>query len=169
MKGIRIGAFALVVLAVGIAITGCGSSKTHGEEGTLTLTEPGGAGSGKSFGIIGQATEKGIKPGNGFAFSSPLEESGGKTVGEINAVCIATQPSPGQGINGTCSGTASVPGGGFAINAGGKEVGGGGVSGSITGGTGKYAGAVGTFTSKEESAGGGEEGPSTLTFNYTLP
>ncbi|HEY2334179.1 MAG TPA: hypothetical protein VGH58_04120 [Solirubrobacterales bacterium] len=169
MKSIRIGLWALAVLAIAIAIAGCGSSKTHGEEGTLKLTEPGSAGSGKSFGIIGQATKKGIKPGNGFAFSSPLEESGGKTVGEINAICIATQPSPGEGINGTCSGTATVPGGGFALNVGGKEVGGGGVSGSITGGTGKYAGAVGTFTSKEEGAGSGEEGPSTLIFNYTLP
>lgn len=167
MKGIRIGAFALVVLAVGFAIAGCGSSKTHGEEGTVTLTEPGG--NSGSFGVIGKASENNVQPGNGFAFSSPLEDSAGKSVGELNAFCLATQPSPGEALGGTCSGTATVPGGGFALNAGGKEVLGGNVSGSIVGGTGKYAGAVGTFSSKEEGGGGGEEGPATLTFDYTLP
>ena len=169
MKAVRIGLFALAVLGIGVAIAGCGSSSTHGEEGTLTLTEPGGGGSGKSFGVIGKATEKGVEPGNGFAFSAPLEESGGgKSVGEINAFCIATQPSPGEGLHGTCSGTATVPGGSFALNVGAKEVGSN-VEGAIVGGTGKYNGAVGNFSSKEEGGSGHEEGPSTLTFKYILP
>jgi len=163
MRGMRIGLFGLAALVIGIAIAGCGSSSTHGEEGTLTLTEPGAKG---SFGIIGKASEKSIKPGNGFAFSTPLEDSSGKSVGELNAFCIATQPSPGEALDGTCSGTATVPGGGFALNVGGKEILGS-VSGAIVGGTGKYAGAIGTFSSKEE--GSGENAPSTLTFNYTLP
>jgi hypothetical protein len=146
---------------------GCGSDETHRSEGTVTLTEPSESG-GKNFGIIGTVTGKKLKVGTGFGFSAPLQESGGKTVGEIDAFCIGTQPSPGEAINGTCSGTATVPGGGFALNVGGKEIGGE-VSGAIVGGTGKYAGAVGTFTSKEESAGKGEEGSSTLTFHHTLP
>lgn len=164
MKGIRMGLFGLVVLAVAVAIAGCGSSSSHGEEGTLTLTEPGGETG--SFGIIGKASQKSIDPGNGFAFSSPLEDSSGKTVGELNAICIATQPSPGEALGGTCTGTATVPGGSFALSAGGKEVLGENVSGAIVGGTGKYAGAVGTFATKEE---GGENGPTTNTFSYTLP
>lgn len=167
MRGTRIGLCAIVVLVVGLAIGGCGSDETHGSEGTLTLTEPTESG-GKHFGIIGRPTGRQLKAGTGFAFSAPLQESGGKKVGEINAFCIATQPSPGEAINGTCSGTAAVPGGEFALNVGGKEIGGS-VSGAIVGGTGKYAGAVGTFTSEEESSGKGEEGPSTLTFEYTLP
>jgi hypothetical protein len=167
MKGMKLGLSVFAVLAIGVAISGCGSDGTHGSEGTVTLTEPAESG-GKNFGLIGRPTKKILEPGTGFAFSAPLQESGGKTVGEINAFCIATQPSPGESLNGTCSGTANVAGGGFALNVGGKGIGGD-VSGAIVGGTGKYAGAVGTFTSKEESAGKGEEGPSTLTFNYTLP
>jgi hypothetical protein len=168
MKGIQIGLCVLAVLVVGVAVAGCGSSSSHGEEGTLTLTEPGGEGHGKTFGIIGKATEKGVEAGNGFAFSAPLEESGGKAAGEINAFCIATQRSPGEGLHGTCSGAATVPGGSFALNVGAKEVGND-VEGAIVGGTGKYNGAVGNFSSKEEGGSGSEEGPSTLTFNYTLP
>jgi hypothetical protein len=167
MKSMKLGLWILAVLAIAVAISGCGSDGTHGSEGTLTLTEPAESG-GKHFGVIGKVTGRTIGVGNGFAFSAPLQESGGKTVGEINAFCIATQPSPGESLNGTCSGTAEVAGGGFALNVGGKGIGGD-VSGAIVGGTGKYAGAVGTFTSKEESAGSGEEGPSTLTFHYTLP
>ena len=167
MKGMKLGLSVLAVLAIGVAISGCGSDGTHGSEGTVTVTEPAESG-GKHFGFIGKPTRRSIEAGSGFAFSAPLQESGGKTVGEINAFCIATQPSPGESLNGTCSGTANVSGGGFALNVGGKGIGGD-VSGAIVGGTGKYAGAVGTFTSKEESAGSGEEGPSTLTFDYTLP
>jgi len=167
MRGRWVGLCALALLVVGLAIGGCGSDETHGSEGTVTLTEPA-EGGGKHFGIIGRVTGRTFKAGTGFAFSAPLQESGGKTVGEINAFCLATQPSPGEAINGTCSGTAAVPGGEFALNVGGKEIGGT-VSGAIVGGTGKYEGAVGTFTSKEESSGNGEEGPSTVTFHYILP
>ena len=167
MRGLRYGILVLVVLSSGLAILGCGSDETHGSEGTVTLKEPTESG-GKSFGIIGKPTKKGLKAGTGFAFSAPLQESG-KTVGELSAFCIATKPSPPEGISGTCSGTAIVPGGSFALNVGGKEIGGT-VNGAIVGGTGKYAGAVGTFTSVEEGGGGGEEErPSTLTFRYTLP
>jgi hypothetical protein len=87
-------------------------------------------------------------------------------VGELNAVCIATQHSPSEGINGTCSGTATVTGGSFALNVGGTEIGDE-VSGAIVGGTGKYEGAYGAFKSVEH--GSGQNAPSTLTFEYTLP
>ncbi len=120
MKGMKLGLSVLAVLAIGVAISGCGSDGTHGSEGTVTLTEPAESG-GKHFGFIGKPTRRSIEAGSGFAFSAPLQESGGKTVGEINAFCIATQPSPGESLNGTCSGTANVSGGGFALNVGGKE------------------------------------------------
>jgi hypothetical protein len=165
MRNIRIAALALMALAALVALAGCGSSKTHGEEGSVKFTEPGGE-TGKTFGVIGKASEKSVGPGNGFAFSSPLQSSEKKTVGEINAVCIATQPSPGNALSGTCTGTATVPGGTFALNVGGKEAAGNHVSGAIVGGTGKYNGAVGNFNSKGT---GGENSPETLTFNYILP
>jgi hypothetical protein len=164
MKRITQAVPALVVLTLAALVAGCGSSSTHGAEGTVKLIEPGGE-TGKTFGVIGNVDKKGVEAGNGFAFSSPLEDSSGKAVGEVNAVCFATQPSPGEELNGTCTGTAAVPGGGFALNVGGKV--GNGVSGAIVGGTGKYAGAVGTFSSKPD--GSGENAPETLTFNYTLP
>ncbi len=164
MKRIRIAVPVLAVVALAVIVAGCGSSSTHGEEGTLKLIEPGGE-TGKTFGLIGNASKKGVEAGNGFAFSTPLEDSSGNTVGEINAMCVATKPSPGEELNGTCTGTASVPGGGFALNVGGKV--GNGVTGAIVGGTGKYAGAVGTFSSKPN--GSGENAPETLTFNYILP
>jgi hypothetical protein len=150
---------AVVLLA---ALAGC-SDNTHGEESTLKLTEPGG--NSGSFGVIGHPTRGKLGPGSGFAFSTPLQDSSKKTVGELDAVCIATQPSPPEALKGTCSGTATVPGGDLALNAGGTI--GNGVSGSIVGGSGKYAGATGTFTSKP--TGGGENSPSADTFEIILP
>jgi hypothetical protein len=165
MRRVRIAVLGLGAVVALVALAGCGSSKTHGSEGTLHFTEPGG--NAGSFGVIGKASEKGISPGNGLAFASPLQNSEKKTVGEINAACIVTQPSPGETLNGTCSATATVPGGTFALNLGGKEIGNGGHAGAIVGGTGKYNGALGNFSSKKTSSG--ENSPETLTFNYILP
>lgn len=164
MRSIRTAVLALGVVAALVALAGCGSSKTHGAEGTLKLIEPGG--NTGSFGVIGKVTGKSIPPGDGLAFSSPLQNSEKKTVGEINAFCIATQPS-GENLNGTCSATATVPGGTFALNLGGKWIGNGGHTGAIVGGTGKYNGALGTFSSVKN--GGGEHPSETLTFSYILP
>ncbi len=164
MKNIRIAVVTVGAVAALVALAGCGSSKTHGAEGTLKLTEPAG-GAGKTFGIIGKASEKSVSAGSGYAFSTPLQ-SEKKTVGEINAECIATQPSSGESLNGTCSATATVPGGTFALSLGGKSVGGKtGKSGAIVGGTGKYNGAVGNFV----TSSGSENSPSPVTFNYILP
>ncbi len=165
MKNVRIAVIALGALVALTAIAGCGSSKTHGSEGTLHFTEV--KGNGASFGVIGKASAKGISPGNGLAFSSPLQNSEKKTVGEINAACIVTQPSPSETLNGTCTATATVPGGTFALNLGGKEIGGGGHTGAIVGGTGNYNGALGNFSSKK--TGSSENSPETITFNYILP
>ncbi len=156
--GIRVGLIVLAAVVAGVGFAGC-SDDTHGETTTLKLLEPGGETG--TFGIIGSATQKGVKPGNGFAFSSPLQEpSSKKNVGELVATCIATKPSTGDSIHGQCTGTAIVPGGTLALNVGGDA--GNNVSGAITGGTGKYAGATGTFTSI------GKNGQ-TDTYNITLP
>jgi hypothetical protein len=152
--------WALSALVAMLALAGC-SDKTHGSQQTLNLTEPGG--NAGTFSPIGHVTRNSAPPGSGFAFSTPLQDSSKKTVGELNAVCIGTQPSKPQALKGTCTGTATVPGGQLALNVGGTI--GNGVSGSIVGGTGSYAGATGTFDSK--STGGG--GPMNDTFNITLP
>ncbi len=164
MRQIRIAVLAVGAVAALVALAGCGSSKTHGAKGTLKFTNPGNS---NSTVPIGKATAKGLPPGSGIATSNPLQNPEKKTVGEINAVCIATQAS-NESIDGTCTATAIVPGGSFALNAGGKGIGGGnGVSGSIIGGTGKYNGALGNFSSKPMSNVKG--GPKEVTFNYILP
>lgn len=162
MKRIRFAVLALGLAALAL-LAGCGSSKSHGEEGTLTLIEPANSGTLTPIGHTG----KGFAPGSGATISFPLQNSGKTTVGELKAFCFATQPSSGGGLEGTCNGTVIAPGGTFALSAGSKEifteVG---VSGAITGGTGKYNGALGSFTSKPM---GGNSGASNLTFNYILP
>lgn len=161
MKYVRRAVLAVGVVGLVAGLAGC-SDSTHGSSGTLKLTEPGGKTG--SFGVIGQPSRGKLKPGTGFAFNTPLRDSSKKTVGELSAVCIATQPSNPQGaLKGTCTATAKVPGGDLALNAGGTVSGT--VSGSIVGGTGKYTGATGTFESKP--AGG--NGENNDTFEYTLP
>lgn len=162
-KNVRIAVFALGIVAALVALAGCGSSKTHGEEGTLTLIEPPNSSVLTPFGNAG----KGFAPGNGATVSLPLQNSGKTKVGELKAVCFDTQPASGEGLEGTCNGTAIVPGGTFALSAGSREIfTEAGVSGAITGGTGKYNGALGSFTSKPTN---GNDGGSNLTFEYILP
>jgi hypothetical protein len=149
-------------VALAAVVAGCGSDKTHGSEQTLKLTEPGG--NVGTFAPIGRSTKNVLPPGSGFAFSTPLQGSAKKTVGQLNAVCIATQRSAGNTLKGICTGTASVPGGQLALNVGGAV--GNNVAGAIVGGTGKYTGATGTFVSKQT---GGSNGPMADTFKVTLP
>jgi hypothetical protein len=91
--------------------------KTNGEEGMERFINPGG--SAGTFGAIGKATGESIQPGSGIAFSRPLENSGKKTEGDLNVACIATQV-PKKVVGGSCTATAKVPGGTFALNVGGK-------------------------------------------------
>jgi hypothetical protein len=156
---VRGGAIAIAVMAAAIVLAGCGDDNTTGSEETLTFTE---LTRGSHFAPVGDATEDRTPPGSGFVLSIPLQDSAHDTVGEINAVCIATKPSPPrEDLEGTCSGTADVPDGQLAINVGGKV--GDEVTGAIVGGTGKYEGATGTFSSTST------EPDTTDTFTVTLP
>jgi hypothetical protein len=158
MGGTRFKVVAAAALVGALVLSGC-SDNTHGATSTLKLVEPGG--NAGSFGPIGRVSGKTIKPGNGFAFSTPLQEpSSKKIVGELDATCIATLPSTGNTLHGQCNGTALLSGGSLALNVGGNTTNN--VSGSITGGTGKYAGATGTFSSLGKNA-------KNDTFNITLP
>jgi hypothetical protein len=156
---VRSGAIAMSAIAAAMVLAGC-TDETTGSEQTLNFTE---SDKDSQFNPIGNAPgNRTPPPGSGFALSIPLQDSSKKAVGEINAICIATKTSPARGnLEGTCSGTADVPDGQLAINVGGEV--GDNVSGAIVGGTGKYEGATGTFTSK--SSGEGSED----IFNITLP
>ncbi len=157
MTKARIG-LALAAVAVAAVFAGC-TDKTTGSTQTLTFTE---VGKGSEFHPIGpNVPEDGTAPpGSGFALSVPLQDSSKETVGTLNAACISTKPAA-QNIYGTCSGMADVPDGQLALSVGGDI--GDNVTGAIVGGTGKYEGATGTFTSK--GSGGGSQD----TFTVTLP
>jgi hypothetical protein len=148
----------MAVMAAAMVLAGCGDDTT---EETLTFSE---LDSESRFAQIGKyPPRRNPPPGSGFSLYIPLQEaSGTETVGEINAVCIATRPGPQEpNLQGTCSGTADVPEGHLALNVGGEirqDA-----TGAIVGGTGKYEGANGTFTSKSL---GGE---TIDTFTITLP
>ena len=104
--------------------------------GTLSLTERQGY-----FKFVDNG-KKGMGIGDSFVFSSDLL-SGGKRIGTLRATCIATTRN---GSSSECIGTFFLPDG--TINA---QVGQKGDTLttliSITGGTGKYAGARGVITS----------------------
>jgi hypothetical protein len=157
----RRGAIAMSAIAAAMVLAGC-TDDTTGSEETLTFTE---LNKGSRFAPVGDATAAHDPPGTGFALSIPLQDSSKQTAGEINAVCTATKPSPEPVLSGTCSGTADIPEGQLAIIEGGTigDNTPSGPSGAIVGGTGKYEGATGTFTSKLS----GERTQDT--FNITLP
>jgi hypothetical protein len=158
---VRDGGIAMAAIAAAMVLAGCEDATTGSEE-TLTFSE---LDSESRFAQIGKySRSRNAPPGSGFSLSIPLEESSGtETVGEINAVCIATRPGAQEpNLQGTCSGMADVPNGQLALSVGGEIAQD--VTGAIVGGTGKYEGATGTFTS--ESLGGKE---TIDTFNVTLP
>jgi hypothetical protein len=151
-------AMAIAAAAAAMVLAGCGDDTTGSEE-TLTLIE---LDKGSHFAPVGNATENRTPPGSGYSLSILLQDDSKNTVGELNAVCFATARGPAEPVlNGTCSGTADVPDGQLALNVGGEV--GEDVTGAIVGGTGKYDGATGTFTSEPYGNGSRD------TFNITLP
>jgi hypothetical protein len=118
---------------------------------TLTFKEPE---KGGSFAFIDNAPKTGpktISAGDEFVLKQPLE-SKGKTIGNLQALCVATKTAKGFGkAEFLCSGTFTFPGQGTltaqAINKGGRT------QGAITGGTGSYVGASGTVVSKQVKGG----------------
>lgn len=118
---------------------------------TLTFKERENAG---SFAFIDNAPKTGpktISAGDEFVIKKPLE-SKGKTIGNLQALCVATRTVDGfSKAEFLCTGTFTFPGQGTltaqAINKGGRT------EGAITGGTGSYAGARGTVVSKPGKGG----------------
>ena len=87
-----------------------------------------------------------ISAGDMFVFSNPLLE-GGKRIGHLSASCVATKSTKKFNLAGfNCTGTFVIPGGTLIASA---TITGNSTEGAIVGGTGRYAGASGTFTTKE--------------------
>ena len=125
------------------------------ETGTTTLTfkEPE---TGSTFGFVDNAPKSELKRGfptrfsigDELVFTNPLV-SQGKTVGRVRVVCTATQNASSENFSAAaflCTGLAKVPGGTLTFAT---ELSEGKTEGSITGGTGKYAEAQGTFVGNE--------------------
>jgi hypothetical protein len=120
---------------------------------TLTFKEPE---KGSTFAFVDNGPKSpkkhgfpaGFSAGDEVIFTNPLEQEG-KLVGKIRVVCTATA-NAGSGnfaaAHFICSGITKIPGGSLVVVA---ELGEGASEGAITGGSGKYAGAHGSFVSKE--------------------
>ena len=147
---------------IAFSLSSCG--KDNFSEKTLTYTES----ETNDFGFndaapnanLGRQGPDKLTPADGVTFASDLLDSSKKKVGELNAQCIFIRPGAFNTASAQCSGTATVPGGTLVLSVGGKLNKG--VSGAITGGTGDYTAAGGTFTSS-----GGRN--STDTFEVQIP
>jgi hypothetical protein len=99
-----------------------------------------------------------ISAGDMIVLNNPLLE-GGKRIGHLSVSCVATKTSNKfDGAQFNCSGTFVLPGGTLIASAmiSGQSA----TEGAIVGGTGKYGGARGTFTTKETK---GPASPVTVT------
>lgn len=87
-----------------------------------------------------------ISAGDMLVLNTPLVE-GGKRIGHLSASCVATKSTKKyEAADFNCTGTFVLPGGTLIASA---SIVSKGTEGAITGGTGKYAGARGSFTAPE--------------------
>lgn len=90
-----------------------------------------------------------VSPGDELLGTNPIAIEG-KVVGKIRMVCTATSSGTVENAGFICSGVAKIPGGRLFLEG---EVVQGPNEGAITGGTGAYAGARGTFLSRHGKGG----------------
>jgi predicted small lipoprotein YifL len=151
-RALVLSALVLVALA---GLTACGSSGgTKFEQQTLKLDER----DTNAFGFVdadpkttvGPNGPEAVSNGDQFTFRSDLIDESKKDVGDLNVTCVFTDTGHGakfENSHAVCTGVASVPGGSLDLAVGGLVFGGKQTSGSVTGGSGKYAGATGSFVS----------------------
>ncbi len=154
----RFAAAAGGLLAVGLSCTGLASAAAPATTLTFKESEKGSA---FTFVDVAPMAPKkhgfptAISPGDQIVVTNPLVE-GGKTIGKLRGRCTATasaktsSPEAFATAHFICEGVFSFGGSSLYANA---RLVKGGTEGVITGGTGKYAGARGSFTSKEGKGG----------------
>jgi hypothetical protein len=168
----RRSAAALLALGAVVVLAGCGgSSGTQFKAQTLTFDEK----DTNVFGFVDappmtktgpQGPEK-VSNGDEVTFRSDLIDSSGADVGDLDATCTFTDAgSDGkfESSHTVCTGVATVPGGSLTLNVGGKAFASNTTNGAVTGGTGDYAGATGSFVSA-----GSDNGPNHDTFTIYVP
>lgn len=156
--GRRVVAGVLALAVAGIGVSACGSdTKTELSQMTLKLTEK----DTDDFGFVdnpprtklGREGPEKLSNGDQLAFRTLLLDSAKKTVGALDATCLITGAGNGsfEQASSTCHATVSVPGGQLFVSVGGKPFATDTTRGAITGGTGRYDGATGSFTSVGEN------------------
>lgn len=151
------GAIVLATLAIGQMLiwtaVSAASAQDPAASRTLTLTE---LEQGSAFKHVRNTKTKNLRSnllGDLIVFTNPLADESGKTVGKLHATCITTVGSSNfLKSKLTCSGVMALAQGTLAIQAltspGTPKT-----AGAITGGTGAYANARGTFSSVEGRSG----------------
>src|SRR6266566_1529663 len=144
-------AAAAVLLATLVA--GCGDGGATLGKQTLSFTEKQ---NDDSFSFADNppksSPSKGDEPklsnGDQITFTADLIDGSGKDVGDLDATCTVTATTTGSfdDSRAQCIGTAALPSGTLTLTVGGKAFGAGTTRGAIVGGTGDYAGAIGSFT-----------------------
>ena len=168
----RVFVAATVAAALAVFAAGCGSGGTTLTKKTLSYTEKDTG----TFSFVDNPPKsppaKGDEPklsnGDQITFTADFLDAVGKDVGDLDATCIVTATTTGSfdDSRAQCVGTADIPGGTLTVTVGGKAFGGGTTRGAVVGGTGDYEGAIGGFTSSDES---GTDRPSTDTFHLYIP
>lgn len=144
-------AFSVCALFWALAGPADAAKETPGKETVLTFTEPEKGGTFHFVDVAPISKRKHgfptkISPGDEVIFTNPLEAEG-KRVAKIRVVCTATSSARKFAAAGfVCNGIAKFSNGTLVFAAMLSE---GTTEGAITGGNGIYAGANGTFVSKE--------------------
>ena len=113
---------------------------------------------------VGREGPERLTAGDQIIFRSDMLK-GGKDVGDLHARCLMVTGGRFDQAGIECTGIYTLPGGKLFAAIGGKGVfGDDSSSGTITGGTGAYAGATGIFTSPDE-----EDGLTRDTFTIYVP
>jgi hypothetical protein len=115
---------------------------------------------------LGREGPEKVSNGDEISFAADLLDPSKKDLGDLDASCLFTQATGRfETSSAVCSGVATLSGGSLSLSVGGKSFAGGTTKGAVVGGTGKYAGATGDFSSTES---GGNQ-PSQDTFHIFVP
>ncbi len=147
-----------IIAAVSLGLSSCGSDDDPKLEAqTLNLTEK----DTDDFGFadnppktkVGEEGPEKLSPGDKLTFRANFVDASKKDIGDLDVACTITKGGRFDKSSSQCSATVTLPDGTLAVSVGGRTFTGGTTRGAVIGGTGKYAGATGTFSSKQEKGG----------------
>jgi hypothetical protein len=154
---IAIGSAAAVLTATGLLAVNGGAQQPTGR--TIELVSKNG-----QFKFVDvppkASSPDDARPGDQFVISAVLTDRAGKRAGRFDAQCTMTRG--GRNLSGICDGAYALADGVMFLAA--RLTPADDVTGAVVGGTGAYAGARGTFTSKDRPGEAGGD-PSDETIN----